>query len=267
MNYYAVPIEKTPTMLFAHRYKTSDKAWQLSLRERVIEISYIHSGDIELVGPSGRMRMPQGSIACISHGIPMTIYNHGGQHVHYTVAMEVEEIVPTEERTDPLLAYLPILLTPDMGSAVSVISEDIVALVNTLPDDRVKAAARLLRLLSHMNDAARGAEQGKNPLCYRVKRYVEQHIDADLSPNEIAADLGVSYGHLSRIFKAQEGMTLVRYITRARLGYVRELLMLRRMTLEEAGLAAGFTDVKYLSRCFHREYDITAREYIRSLNE
>ncbi|MBQ4573669.1 MAG: helix-turn-helix transcriptional regulator [Clostridia bacterium] len=265
MKYYAVPIEKTPNMRFAHRYRTDKKQWELAVWEDVLEISYLQSGNMELISSDGTIAVPQGSIVCCRHDLPITVRSCGDQHVHYTVAMQVEKIALTEELSNPNLAYLPILLTPDANSSIGQISEDIMSLVNTLPGDRVKEASRLLRLLSHMNDAARGSEKREHVLCHRVKRYVEQHLDEELSPAVIAEEIGISYGHLSRIFKAQEGMTIVRYITRARLGYVRELLMLRRMTLEEAGLAAGFTDVKYLSRCFHRECGITAREYIRSL--
>ena len=122
MKYYAVPIEKTPNMRFAHRYRTDKKQWELAVWEDVLEISYLQSGNMELISSDGTIEVPQGSIVCCRHDLPITVRSCGDQHVHYTVAMQVEKIALTEELSNPNLAYLPILLTPDANSSIGQIA-------------------------------------------------------------------------------------------------------------------------------------------------
>ena len=95
--------------------------------------------------------------------------------------------------------------------------------------------------------------------------YLTDHIADRISAADVAAHTGVSYGYLSRIFRAGMGMTLVEYSNCAKVQRVRELITSRNISLTDAGLAVGIDDGKYLSRLFKKYSGVTSAEY-RELN-
>ena len=97
--------------------------------------------------------------------------------------------------------------------------------------------------------------------CRRAVRYLSEHISEKIYAEDVAAYTGVSYGYLSRIFRACMGMTLVEYCNQAKIQRVRELISTQKIPLESAGIAVGIEDVKYLSRLFKKYSGITSVEY------
>jgi len=97
--------------------------------------------------------------------------------------------------------------------------------------------------------------------CRRCISYIASNIDKKISVPEIAAELEISAGHLSRVFKAVTGQTLVSYITKMKVEYVKELLEADKMNIAEAAQAAGFNEPKYLSRIFKQVTGMTPSEY------
>jgi AraC family transcriptional regulator len=64
----------------------------------------------------------------------------------------------------------------------------------------------------------------------------------------IALSLGVSREYLSRVFRAQYGMSIARFRSERRLRRTLELLASRRRTLSQVALEAGFSDHAHMTR-------------------
>lgn len=75
------------------------------------------------------------------------------------------------------------------------------------------------------------------------------------------ASRGQSYGHLSRLFRRQFGLTPGEYLTAQRLEKAKILLRNSGTTVAEAAYAAGFHDPGYFARCFRRQNGISPREF------
>lgn len=97
--------------------------------------------------------------------------------------------------------------------------------------------------------------------CRKARQYISLHLQKHISVYDIADHLDVSAGYRSTIFKSVTGQTIVEYINRVKLDYVKELLVIKKMTLKEAGEHVGILDENYLSRLFKKYVGVTASEF------
>lgn len=270
MKYYVLELDKIPSILFAHSYHTGLRHWQLLKMPGVLEIAYVEEGEIIIKDGDDEVSVPTGSTVCINHCRPMTVYNVGKEHRHITVSFTAGETHLTDAPERSSRAVLPSTIASDDNGVIAL---DIRRIIMSRTENRIRRSALLLTLLGDMTALSERSIHTDNPICRRAKEIIDETYCGDgdlfeagrLSMSELAERLSVSYGYLSRIFKAEENLTLTDYINRKRLERVREILCISDMTLQKAGKCAGFEDVKYLSRLFRYTYGITAREYITSI--
>ncbi|MCM1966274.1 AraC family transcriptional regulator [Streptomyces sp. G1] len=89
--------------------------------------------------------------------------------------------------------------------------------------------------------------------------YVESHLASPLAVPEVARASGVSHNHLSRLFKAETGTTVVAYVRRRRMERARHLL--RESTLSIAAVAdsVGIGDLQAFNKACRRELGASPR--------
>jgi len=93
---------------------------------------------------------------------------------------------------------------------------------------------------------------------------VENNIsNADLDIEQFATEVGVSRMQLYRKFNALTNMTVKEFIRSIRLKRAAQLLMEKKLTITEIAYAVGFKDLSHFRKSFHREYGMSASEYIR----
>lgn len=100
----------------------------------------------------------------------------------------------------------------------------------------------------------------------RVIDYVTDNLEATLSVEKLAEVAGLSVYHFHRIFRAEVGETVAKFIMRKRLEKAcRMLLRNDDATTTEIADAAGFSSASLFCRNFKQEYGMTPQEY-RSKN-
>ena len=83
--------------------------------------------------------------------------------------------------------------------------------------------------------------------------YLEQNCgSSELSVGQAAAQLGLSEGHLSHLFKKETDMTLGAYLTRCRIQKAMALLREGRLKVYEVAEACGYRDIAYFSGTFKK---------------
>ncbi|MEV1248563.1 helix-turn-helix domain-containing protein [Nonomuraea sp. NPDC050022] len=89
--------------------------------------------------------------------------------------------------------------------------------------------------------------------------YIEANLAAPLTVPDVARAAGVSHNHLTRLFRAQSGDTVVAYIRRRRLS--RALHLLRESTLAIPAIAAavGIADLQAFNKACRRELGASPR--------
>jgi transcriptional regulator GlxA family with amidase domain len=93
-------------------------------------------------------------------------------------------------------------------------------------------------------------------LVRRVVDYVVGHLDADLSTTSLAALVGVSERHLSRLFTEHMGRTPGRFVRKARLEAASRLLVGTREPLTAIARRCGFTSAEALRQAFTTQFGI-----------
>lgn len=95
-----------------------------------------------------------------------------------------------------------------------------------------------------------------------IERALEDRQSAQtLSIVKIASALGISAGHLSRMFKRATGVTLERYLMIRRIDAAKRLLLEPLENVSEIAERCGFSDPAYFARVFRRIAGCSPREY------
>lgn len=93
---------------------------------------------------------------------------------------------------------------------------------------------------------------------------VEKNIsNADLDIEQFASEVGVSRMQLYRKFNALTNMTVKEFIRSIRLKRAAQMLMEKKLTVTEIAYSIGFKDLSHFRKSFHREFGMSASEYIK----
>lgn len=111
--------------------------------------------------------------------------------------------------------------------------------------------------------AVPGVRQGgKSRYVLEAMDYIGQHYsDGNLNVAQIAAQLGLSEGHLSHLFKKETDYTVGSYLTRYRIHKAMELLRQGKMKVYEVTEAVGYRDIAYFSSTFKKITGMSPSEY------
>lgn len=93
--------------------------------------------------------------------------------------------------------------------------------------------------------------------------WIEEHLRAQLTPEEISSRAGYSLSHFCRLFEAAAGLSLGRYITRRRLLHA-AYAMSRGMEAIEAAMEYGFDTHAGFYKAFRREFGCAPSVYLRT---
>ena len=94
-----------------------------------------------------------------------------------------------------------------------------------------------------------------------VKSYIHEHYMEDISLDDICNSIYLSVPYVCSIFKQEEGVTIMNYLTDYRIGVARELLLNKSYHTSDVMQMVGYTDVKYFSKVFKKKMGITPAEY------
>lgn len=116
------------------------------------------------------------------------------------------------------------------------------------------------RTLDDLEDAFSAAGIGERPEIYRVKMYVDQHIQEDVTLDKASRICGMSRSYFSSLFKKETGEGFNDYINRRKMEKAKEFMLSRRMKAYEAAYAVGIKDESYFSKLFRKYVGISPKE-------
>jgi AraC-like DNA-binding protein len=94
-----------------------------------------------------------------------------------------------------------------------------------------------------------------------VLGYLRQHLEHEITREELARHVGVSAGHLSQLLKERTGRSFVELLREVRVQAACELLATTERPLAEVAVACGFCDQSYLTHVFRDLRGITPKQY------
>ena len=118
------------------------------------------------------------------------------------------------------------------------------------------AAVQLSELVRASNEQDTG-----NVHVEKAKHYLSDHLTQEIRTEDVAAAVGVSPYHLSRLFKALTGMTMREYLTRERIETAKQLLAASDRGIPQIASLLRFCDQSYFTKVFRAFTGQTPRQY------
>lgn len=100
-----------------------------------------------------------------------------------------------------------------------------------------------------------------NLMVQKAIDYIALNYTEKISLKTIAAELYLSPNYLSELFKRHTGKNISEYITEYRLDKSRKYLLQPEYKIAEVSGLVGFSDARYFSSMFKRQYGRTPVEY------
>lgn len=102
-----------------------------------------------------------------------------------------------------------------------------------------------------------------NPKIVNLIQYINQHLTDPLTMDDLSARVYLSKYYMMRLFKAETGYTIGKYITYRRLLLARSLI-LKGVPITQACLSSGFQDYSTFSRAYKTEFQESPRTLLTS---
>lgn len=102
-----------------------------------------------------------------------------------------------------------------------------------------------------------------NPKIVTLIQYINQHLTDPLTMDALSARVYLSKYYMMRLFKAETGYTIGKYITYRRLLLARSLI-LKGVPITQACLSSGFQDYSTFSRAYKTEFQESPRTLLTS---
>ncbi|NEN83514.1 AraC family transcriptional regulator [Paenibacillus elgii] len=111
------------------------------------------------------------------------------------------------------------------------------------------------------NAAVTGADRYPHSVVYRATRFLQDHLQRNLTVTELAAHVGYSPKQLTRLFRESLGTTPLQYMQRIRLQTAASLLEQQpSMAIRQAAAHVGMEPV-YFTRLFRRLFGVTPSDF------
>jgi AraC family transcriptional regulator, transcriptional activator of pobA len=138
-------------------------------------------------------------------------------------------------------------------------------LAGRLDGHRQAALAHLTLLLIDLarlaDDVVGDLRRSGEPLMAEVFSVIESRVDEPLSLRDVAAEVGMTPGHLTTLVRRRTGRTVQDWIIERRMSRARALLDDTDLPIAEVARRVGMSDPGYFSRQFRRTYGRPPREW------
>ena len=124
-----------------------------------------------------------------------------------------------------------------------------------LSPKQYKSAVRLLEIFGqHLtvaaNDLILREQAGEPTSVHKAREYIEQHQGEKMSLSEVARAVNTSSYYFCRTFKKVTGLNFTEYLSRARVGKAKTLLINPNLRVTEIAYAIGFQSLPHFNKMF-----------------
>jgi len=158
---------------------------------------------------------------------------------------------------------MPILALQDLGPDFNSLCERFEHAVHVHASRPAQAEARLWDVLWELSERTSRKEQRqsrRHVALDRACRVIQSRLSEPLALADLATPAGVSPAHLTRLFRAELGLTATDYLRRCRLERALHLLTRSEVPIKEVACEVGIPDLHAFNKAIRRGYGISPRE-------
>lgn len=125
-----------------------------------------------------------------------------------------------------------------------------------------RAAARFWELLWQWVDHGRDAQPGRpteRTELAEARSIIERRLGEPLRIADLAAEVGLSHNHLTRLFRQAEGVTAIEYLNRRRAERAIHLLRQTTLPIKAIALEVGMTDLPRFNKFIRQRFGRSPR--------
>lgn len=119
----------------------------------------------------------------------------------------------------------------------------------------------------YIDRMSEGGTESTGNAVEKVARYIDTHLEEEISVRALAGMAYLSADHLTRSFKKQYGKTVSDYILGKRMELARELLRNPDLTITMVAGKIGFSSYSHFTEQFKKIFGMTPREFQREERE
>ncbi|MFI1354286.1 helix-turn-helix domain-containing protein [Streptomyces sp. NPDC020898] len=215
--------------------------WQLHLYQYEAELivdgtpHVVRPGRVSLVPPDTTVR-----------------FRYQGRSEHLYAHLRIPAVGPS--RTVPVVQ--------DAGPELPTLTGLLLAAIAAVPRSPERTRAEIwtaLWRIAHLTPATERPGPGPHPAVSAAIAYIEGQLAAPLTVPAVARAAGVSHNHLTRLFRAATGDTVVGYIRRRRLDRALHLLRASTLSIPAVAASVGIPDLQAFNKACRRELGASPR--------
>ena len=100
-----------------------------------------------------------------------------------------------------------------------------------------------------------------------IIRYLQEHLDKEISLNILADEFHLSSQYISQLFKSEIGVNFLAYLTSIRMERAEKLLLATSLSIGEISEKCGYADYRVFTKAFKKEEGSTPSQYRRNFLE
>lgn len=235
-----------------------------------IELLYVQQGEIEVTVNNITRRMTQGDFVII---FPNSIHSYNTSTPNQTLSfiLTILNQKLTGDYLNELIKYHPqdpFILNENLHKDIPYAMETLLRQHQIEPNLSIyKAYVHILlaRVFPHLT-LLKNTDANFFDLTYKMISYISQNFQQPLSLDILAARLGVSKCHLSRIFSTKIHINFNDYINSIRIDYAQNLLRSTDKSITQICFESGFESQRTFNRAFKKIFGMNPREYLAQLS-
>ena len=159
------------------------------------------------------------------------------------------------------------MLIKNILKKLTYIKEDSIEFANNLYTKSMLSIVLVLILRSCIYaEPKQKIKRSKQVLIDDIFSYINNHLTEEISLNHLEQEFYISKFHISREFKKATGLTVHRYIVKAKLDLCKKLIEEGKAIIDIAQIC-GLGRYNNLFRVFKKEFGITPKEYYNEIKK
>ena len=123
------------------------------------------------------------------------------------------------------------------------------------------ALALVAKVCEMLKTHGQPRREQKSSISHLAKDFIDEHYKDPIKLDDIARAVATSVYNLSRTFKADIGISPMKYVILRRMGEAQNLLINTDMTITRIALSVGYNDSNYFQNVFKEFMQMTPKEY------